>query len=83
VVRVAVTAKIGLGVGALVAAGLRLRATVRDWDPAEEDWDPAGLDLPVHDRGAPAPEPALATVLAWPGPRRSGTLDDPDLPGGA
>jgi hypothetical protein len=25
----------------------------------------------------------LATVLPWPGPRRSDDLDDPDLPGGA
>jgi hypothetical protein len=25
----------------------------------------------------------LATVLPWPGPRRSATFDDPDLPGGA
>jgi hypothetical protein len=129
-VRVAVAAKIGLGVGALATAGLRLRVTVRevtvrDWDPADEDWDPADEDrVPAHRpvdthehptrpsatlplRGAeppgagfqPAPErgagrdrgrePAaahstLATVLPWPGPRRSGdNLDDPDLPGGA
>jgi hypothetical protein len=128
-VRVAVTAKIGLGVGALVAAGLRLRVTVRDWnpgshdwdptdqDPADDDWDPAHLDpaldplvdshgnptrpsatLPLRGaepRGAGfqrvrtrTREPAgagstLATVLPWPGPRRSDDLDDPDLPGGA
>ena len=40
-------------------------------------------------RRADSPAPAaavstLATVLPWPGPRRSGdNLDDPDLPGGA
>jgi hypothetical protein len=131
-VRVAVAAKIGLGVGALAAAGLRLRVTVRevtvrDWDPADEDRAPADEDrVPAHRpvdthehptrpsatlplRGAEPPgagfrpargreaareaargrEPAaahstLATVLPWPGPRRSGDdLDDPDLPGGA
>jgi hypothetical protein len=131
-VRFAVAAKIGLGVGALAAAGRRLRVTVRDWAPADEDWAPAGEDrapagegrVPAHPpvdihehptrrsatlplRGVeppgagfqPAPahqreaarqrEPAaahttLATVLPWPGPRRSAdNLDDPDLPGGA
>jgi hypothetical protein len=147
-VRVAVTAKIGLGVGALAAAGLRLRVTVPNWDradqdrvPADQDWAPAHPDwAPAHPpvdthehlrhrsatlplRGAESPgagfqparereaarerraarereaarergaarerEPAaahstLATVLPWPGPRRSGDdLDDPDLPGGA
>ena len=141
-VRIAVAAKIGLGVGALAAAGLRLRVTVRDWDPVPQDWDPADQDrVPVdqdwaparppvdtHEhprhasatlplRGAESPgagfqrarewgtareraaageraaarerepaaaHPTLATVLPWPGPRRSGdTLDDPDLPGGA
>jgi hypothetical protein len=123
-VRFAVAAKIGLGVGALAAAGLRLRVTVRDWAPADEDWAPADegrapahppVDIHEHParpsatlplRGAEPPgagfqpalqegeaarqrEPAaahstLATVLPWPGPRRSGDhLDDPDLPGGA
>jgi hypothetical protein len=155
-VRVAVTAKIGLGVGALAAASLRLRVTVRDWtpahgdwdladrDPAHRDWGPAGrdpaswaptdqdpaddervpvdLDPPVDSSGRPTRGPAtlplrgatpraarfqrargatpagagfpparepvgagstLATVLPWPGPRRSSDLDDPDLPGGA
>jgi hypothetical protein len=123
-VRFAVAAKIGLGVGALAAAGLRLRVTVRDWAPADEDWAPADegrapahppVDIHEHPtrpsatlplRGAEPPgagfqpalqegeaarqrEPAaahstLATVLPWPGPRRSGdNLDDPDLPGGA
>jgi hypothetical protein len=170
-VRVAVTAKIGLGVGALAAASLRLRVTVRDWtpahghwnladqDPAHRDWNPADrdpahrdwspadqdpaddqrvpvdLDPPVDSPGRPTRRPAtlplrgakpraagfqrargartpgaglqraprarpagagfptarepvgagssLATVLPWPGPRRSSDLDDPDLPGGA
>jgi hypothetical protein len=135
-VRVAVTAKIGLGVGALAAAGLRLRVTVRDWDPVPQDWVLADQDrvpadqdrAPAHPDRAPHPpvdtrehlrqssatlplrgaespgagfqparereaarerEPAaahstLATVLPWPGPRRSDDdLDDPDLPGGA
>jgi hypothetical protein len=116
-VRFAVAAKIGLGVGALAAAGLRLRVTVRDWAPADEDWAPAHPPVDIHEhptrpsatlplRGAEPPgagfqpalqegeaarqrEPAaahstLATVLPWPGPRRSGdNLDDPDLPGGA
>jgi hypothetical protein len=133
-VRVAVTAKIGLGVGALAAASLRLRVTVRDWTPGHGDWTPAdrdpaddarvpaGLDPPVDSPGHPTRRPAslplrgatpraagfqrargarpagagfpparepvgagstLATVLPWPGPRRSSDLDDPDLPGGA
>ncbi len=129
-VRFAVAAKIGLGVGALAAAGLRLRVTVRDWAPADEDWAPADEDwapadegrapahppVDIHEhptrrsatlplRGAEPPgagfQPALqgeaarqrqpaaahstlATVLPWPGPRRSAdNLDDPDLPGGA
>jgi hypothetical protein len=142
-VRVAVTAKIGLGVGALAAAGLRLRLTVRDWAPvphdsapadqdrvpahrdrvpAAHDWDPPlpPVDDPEHhvspsatlplrgaeprgagfrparereaaherdaarEREAAAAHSTLATVLPWPGPRRSGdNLDDPDLPGGA
>jgi len=56
-VRFAVAAKIGLGVGALTAAGLRLRVTVRDWAPAGEDWSPAGEDwTPAHEDWTPAHE---------------------------
>jgi hypothetical protein len=54
-VRVVVTAKIGLGVGALAAAGLRLRVTVRDWGPVPHDWDRAGQDrVPADQDWAPA-----------------------------
>jgi len=73
VVRAAVTAKIGLGLGALAAAGRRLRGISQP---------------PAADADAPAveDEPVLATVLPWPGGRRLDRfddLDDPDLPGGA
>jgi hypothetical protein len=74
VVRAAVTAKIGLGLGALAAAGLRLPGTV------DTMTDGPGADDPAED------EPVLATVLPWPGGRRFDSfddLDDPDLPGGA
>jgi hypothetical protein len=91
-VRAAVAGKIGLGVGALVAAGLRLRVTVRDgedpelpaWDAADhhDPGDPGWAPVDLHRQPAAAGA-TLATVLPWPGPRRSGDLDDPDLPGGA
>jgi hypothetical protein len=74
VVRAAVTARIGLGLGALAAAGLRLPGTV------DTMTDGPGADDPAED------EPVLATVLPWPGGRRFDSfddLDDPDLPGGA
>jgi hypothetical protein len=96
-VRAAVTAKIGLGVGALIAAGLRLRGTLLDRAvpgaaptgmPETAPTGPAGRHLVVV--GAPTREPARepaatsasATVLPWPGSRNPSTVD-PDLPGGA
>jgi len=93
-VRAAVTARIGLGLGALAAAGLRLHSTlaaqVEGPDQPEEpaDWPEEGVDSRGHAPGADGAaedEPVLATVLPWPGGRRLDTydLDDPDLPGGA
>jgi hypothetical protein len=80
-VRAAVTAKIGLGLGALAAAGLRLPGAVDSREHADQPMtDGSGGDDPVED------EPVLATVLPWPGGRRLDSfddLDDPDLPGGA
>ena len=35
------------------------------------------------ERAAPASSSTSATVLPWPSSRRPGTVDDPDLPGGA
>ena len=47
--------------------------------PADEERFPA-----ARQREPAAAHSTLATVLPWPGPRRSGdNLDDPDLPGGA
>jgi hypothetical protein len=80
-VRAAVTAKIGLGLGALAAAGLRLPGAVDSREHADQPMtDGSGGDDPVEN------EPVLATVLPWPGGRRLDSfddLDDPDLPGGA
>ena len=94
-VRGAVTAKIGLGLGALAAAGLRLHGTLaaqvegpdRPEAPADRpESGVPGAGAPGADAGA-EDEPVLATVLPWPGGRgrRLDTyeLDDPDLPGGA
>ena len=152
-VRAAVTAKLGLGAGAVTAAALHLRALLAaqgraaegggagglagavdnaahpfpdsatlphrggrvpgpgfeaaqlwDWDDDDlEDWDDAALPderfagashLPeLHvvggrasrrpGRAATASSSTSATVLPWPSFRRPGTVDDPDLPGGA
>jgi hypothetical protein len=88
VVRTAVTAKIGLGLGALTAAALRLQRTlpipVEDRHDQGWNWFEQGPEA-GGDTGAERPEPALATVLPWPGRRadRFDHLDDPDLPGGA
>jgi hypothetical protein len=80
-VRAAVTAKIGLGLGALAAAGLRLPGAVGSREHAGQPMtDGSDGDDPAED------EPVLATVLPWPGGRRLDSfddLDDPDLPGGA
>ena len=144
-VRAAVTAKLGLGGGAVTAAALHLRALLAAQGRAAEGLGPGGLagavDNPAHPvpgsatlphRGARVPglgfegaqlwdwdDTALsderfaaashlpelhvvggrasrrpgravtassstsATVVPWPGHRRPGTVDDPDLPGGA
>jgi hypothetical protein len=98
VVRAAVTAKIGLGLGALAAAGLRLPGAVDSREHTDQrlaTFPLRGASQPqVAYTGAHAPltdepaedEPVLATVLPWPGGRRLDSfddLDDPDLPGGA
>jgi hypothetical protein len=77
-VRAAVAAKIGLGLGALAAAGLRLTLAGQGVAPGAGD-SPEHPDPPAEDG------PVLATVLPWPGSRRHSfdDLDDPDLPGGA
>jgi hypothetical protein len=79
-VRAAVAAKIGLGLGALAAAGLRLRTTL-----AGQGVAPGAGDSPEHPDPPAEDGPVLATVLPWPGSRRHSfdDLDDPDLPGGA
>jgi|RhiMetdeSRZDD1v2_1073273.scaffolds.fasta_scaffold134650_3 hypothetical protein len=79
-VRAAVAAKIGLGLGALAAAGLRLRTTL-----AGQAVVPEAVDSPGHPDPRAEDGPILATVLPWPGSRRHSfdDLDDPDLPGGA
>jgi hypothetical protein len=161
-VRAAVTAKLGLGVGAVTAAALRLRSllaaegpaaegpaaggaggvdnaghpfsgsatlphrggrapdlgfeaaqhpgieTAQLWDWEDEDlqkWDGAALPDERFPAAARVPElhvvggrasrrpqrtatpssssSTSATVLPWPRHRRPGTVDDPDLPGGA
>jgi hypothetical protein len=79
-VRAAVTAKVGLGLGALVAAGQRLRVTVRDWNPTHHDptdWYPP-VDHPSDehppDRYPPVDDPAHArtpsATLPLRGPER-------------
>jgi hypothetical protein len=86
VVRAAVTAKIGLGLGALAAAGLRLPGAVDSREHADRR-EVADADAHARLTDDPAEhEPVLATVLPWPGGRRLDSfddLDDPDLPGGA
>jgi hypothetical protein len=134
-VRAGVTAKLGLGAGAVTATALHLRALLTaqdraagsadagqaprfegaslwDWDDEDlEGWDDAALPgerfaaaTPVPElhvvggrasrrrqpaaargrgRAATASSSTSATVLPWPSPRRPGTVDDPDLPGGA
>jgi hypothetical protein len=98
VVRAAVTAKIGLGLGALAAAGLRLPGAVDSREHADQRLarfplrgasQPQVASADAHARPTDDPaedEPVLATVLPWPGGRRLDSfddLDDPDLPGGA
>ena len=79
-VRAAVTAKLGLGVGAACAAALQLRALLATRpEPGLEariwEWD---------DHAMAASSSTSATVLPWPAHRRpSSTVHDPDLPGGA
>jgi hypothetical protein len=80
IVRAAVTAKLGLGAGAVCAAALQLRAllaTRPEPGPEARTWE---WDEPA----VAASSPTLATVLPWPAHRRpSTTVHDPDLPGGA
>ena len=78
VVRAAVTAKLGLGLGAAVAAAVRLRPALLGRSDAGE---PAEAPPEVPGWFDDASQP-LATVLPWPGQRRA-TIPDPDLPGGA
>jgi len=78
VVRAAVTAKLGLGLGAAVAAAVRLRPALLGRSDAGEPAE-APPDVPGWFDDASQP---LATVLPWPGQRRA-TIPDPDLPGGA
>jgi hypothetical protein len=80
IVRAAVTAKLGLGAGALCAAALQLRALLATRpEPGLEarvwEWDEPTVTA--------SSSSTLATVLPWPAHRRPSTVHDPDLPGGA
>jgi hypothetical protein len=90
-VRAAVTGRLGLAAGALAAAALHLRALLAAQAPGmgpepslevvpSWDWDD---EPPTLEPAAATSSSNLATVLPWPSHRRPGTVDDPDLPGGA